>query len=1119
MEQPIPLSDSAWQAYLNEEDRRARKEYFAQVKEALLRDDPWQTDVNGKTLTLENAVEFPLFFRYSSRDRAFYQFYNPDEITWIDNFAGVMKGTFFEDFNRLLKGGEAEAINGTKPSTKAWIISNEQGVPSDVREIDVEEWDNVLRFSYLDDGSKVEVKPSVVLNDTAQKDLDETILSNTRVESVELGVKEILGIAKEVFTDRPYEKAKILYNLSQIPIRLEYNYHNRRIIGRSGYTMIAATGCGFYQPNYKSFIGRESNGDRYYAAIKHLEKAFAGWAGATSAIFEWPVIFKGRLMGGLYTSVTYSADDGIPLSKQQILKVFGVLHRYGSFLSKDIHRFYQSMFAEEVTRSILKEKKDFVRTVKDAIHWVSNVVPREVSIIEPTMLNSDGFPQRKKKWNDMLDRHQPLKGVKNDNSGDWLVPIEYTPSSGAGRELWGAIKFPVEYKILFEKYREDPVLLVEALRTAIPAADMYRMIKEQAGSVVLIESYAHNIGAHALPGIKDKLNDLWKPGPTEKLTSLRKRVALVNRLDEALPNNMRMVGQGLVDHYQFQQYISYLEGKSLFWNAASRGGTLVGGEISTVWDLIDMFMMNNLLSYGLVASEKYVGIDYFVHYNGATHYFGRSDKEDVKIPNLTQGEDINSYKARVHKTPLNPSRLKKLDQVRKALDSLSIYLPEGVVAQQAVYTLWENVIRNVRHCSKKKRESVPFHIYVKETGDNKKYAVTVWVDLPPQDQRRVEKEIQAMEGWRGLLDQDGNPNLGGTSQNVLCAGMALGYDFLSSESSWKDIIKFKLSKNVVRTTFYLWKGADVIRAAELPQVKRGEPLGRYRLVATRKEHENYLALTQGPIRRVREKSVADSFSSLYESWIRDFVLKYENKKSQSIRIEYPNATMESLRFGDGGWQEFYDEDEKVDFLFEHVREDNVRDLSSSTIHFRSHAVMWKFIEGYVSGSQRPADFEQKRSILFSELLEVLKIRIDIVDGRLHTSFKNFSDETSSKHLGVFAYPEDGEVVTNLQMRKHFLVIHLSFIEKLVGEKNTKAIAGFVSDYASPIGLYDYVVITTGRGRNWRSGVKRDHIQNSRKLRAIPIENFEKCFQYASRCEPATPSFGLKWLLVKTIMGS
>jgi hypothetical protein len=700
-------------------------------------------------------------------------------------------------------------------------------------------------------------------------------------------------------------------------------------------------------------------------------------------------------------------------------------------------------------------------------------------------------------------------GLEQTRDGYGVSGI-YLPSSEKIEQLETLIKIEFNFSFVFGNLSRQRIALLinEAhLRTAVAA--------------ILTESYAHNIGAHALEGLKTFLINQWNSVKKENESILCKRTQLLKEMahfDHAILDIIR-------SHSQFQEFITYLQGKSGFWGAIAGGRKLFGGEIRNLYELIDDFAKNNLLCGTLGMSEKYKGIDFYITYvsqNGVRKYenvnlgYSRID-EDYRYrfnEERLMGNEADrkaNYQERTKSTK-DHNNSQNWENLKEELEKKEIFLPEGIIAQQAIYTIWENIIRNIKHCvepSGNNYPCIPFHIEIKE--EKNFYKITNWIDLDSKQPEKLKEKVDEMKRWKGILNGKNKPNMGGTSQNILCAGLVLGLDFIETQEkqiNQKDVVEFELleseGKKRIAYAFKIWKGAEKVQWEEIKNKKKDEigPSGRFKIIVVKGETEKEeFLLNSSSIRHVVDKN-DKKFGELYKKWVQDFILK---KDIYPYGIAIWHGYWQSYIFSQTNWKKEYNitNDHNNNIPYFHFRHGEPQGKGIGIeVDFKSDGIMRRF----PAGSDKSPDS-------ISEFVEIVATKIDIYDNRLYKLYSDMEDKKLLEGLGVNVYEEKD--LSN-DHRKHFLIIHLGFLEYLTQERNEEAVKKFFKENNNFCANYDFIIVTTGRGRNWIEGLN-ECIR--KKIRFIPIENLERCFDTAKYLEPKSPAFGLKYALVKTIFGS
>jgi hypothetical protein len=658
---------------------------------------------------------------------------------------------------------------------------------------------------------------------------------------------------------------------------------------------------------------------------------------------------------------------------------------------------------------------------------------------------------------------------------------------------------PKQFLIFFWKYIKVLSFCVHSQFYSTYLQEVIKQNKESGVTAILTESYAHNIGAHGLEGLKVYLGKQWENLKRELgLKEDKDKDEFINSVLVALKTkDINLVKNIIKTHSNFTEYLWYLQGKSAFWSAVARGGALFGGKIINMLQLINEFARNNLLCGSLGASEGFRGIEFYIKFNNGNA---------VKLYEST----IETFKEENDESNLETK-----------LENIQIFMPEGVVGQQSVYTIWENIVRNVKHCKKDSKELIPFYIEIKNDESKEYIEITCWLDLSSQKEDELSSKVNEMNNWFGILDENQKPNMGGTSQNILCAGMSFGLDYFKTEElqkiNDKKVMKFECDNNRVKYNFKIWKGKDVGRYQDIANktIEEIGPLGRFKIIQLKNEDEKN-ALLKNPFflrHMVWEKDESGGeniFLILYQNWIKEW---FElNQKKINIKIQEKKGYFENLD------RQLNNSDSYTYYFYHRTPDNEIQSKSKIVIAYKNDDVIGKIIEKIrtfpiVIEENQIEENQEKESI--SELLEILETSIEIFDKRLNELASRIESNPSLQKLKVQVFPEEEYKIPEDATEKiHFGIFHLSFIELITGKKNDKAIAEFLKKYPHLNNRYKIIIITTGRGRGWWNGLDEGL---KMKIKFMPIENLENCFD--KTLAPKTPSIGVKYALVKTIFGS
>ena len=591
--------------------------------------------------------------------------------------------------------------------------------------------------------------------------------------------------------------------------------------------------------------------------------------------------------------------------------------------------------------------------------------------------------------------------------------------------------------------------------------------KLSAGVVILVESYAHNIGAHGLEGLRQYLLEQWKSSGID-LNRTDLNIAASKIINESVLNFSDLIRT----HKQFPTYVFYLQGKSAFWNAISRGGRMFGVRTFSLWQLFDEFAKNNLLCGALGASEGY---------------------KTIKI--IYQEDENNSYE-------LFTSSFEKVKdhnaEKTKKLDEIVVCMPEGIVGQHALYTILENIVRNIKHCYKNASENnftIPLYFKTEDKEDGDKITLTFWIAL--ESRESVEIGITKMNNWEGILKTE-QPNMGGTSQNVLCSGMIKGMTFLDAEKKQlsknndEHLIRFSsINNNYLAYSIDLWKGRDFINWENIKGKSSYEDnVSRYRIIKLKDQDKESYKKLSNPIRHVFAKS--DDLGELYKEW---------NETFFSDNFFPPEGICVNVDRVNECWKIERNSNDIITYYFYHKSPPHENGVQDKLIPYKGDT---SFIPSNINDESEKLEFA-----------ETILSKVLIIDDRIYKIYKSFAQDQQNmlKDLNTFVFGENiGKRIKKCKNRYHFLVVHLSYIEKYYGKKE-EDINIFIEEF---LNNFKFIIVTSGRGRDLYSYIKPNYHFNTRY---IPIENLQYCFLYGVLLDTKSPSIGIKHLLVKTIFGS
>ena len=262
-----------------------------------------------------------------------------------------------------------------------------------------------------------------------------------------------------------------------------------------------------------------------------------------------------------------------------------------------------------------------------------------------------------------------------------------------------------------------------------------------------------------------------------------------------------------VDHHLYP-FFEFLRNKSAFWSGVSRD-TVFSGRIRSWYQLIKKFSMNTLFLGTVANSEGVNKVNIHIEIldeKGKIMVGGEFSKINLEIiqsERFLEGElpqeDKEKYKfIRIGRN------YKEILAALKTLDPL--FLPGELIGQEALYTIWENTLRNVKHygpvLNDIKENGLNFCISIQEvpffkrkdgspTRDKKLYRVGTWLHHPQQlyysfykegklkEEAIIDRQMQLFKSR--IVSEEGRVRLGGSFQDKVCSAMLMNNTFESVE--------------------------------------------------------------------------------------------------------------------------------------------------------------------------------------------------------------------------------------------------------------------------------------------------------------------------------------------------
>jgi len=378
---------------------------------------------------------------------------------------------------------------------------------------------------------------------------------------------------------------------------------------------------------------------------------------------------------------------------------------------------------------------------------------------------------------------------------------------------------------------------------------------------------------------------------------------------------------------------------------------------------------------------------------------------------------------------------------------------------------------------------------------------------------------------------------------------------LIKQRYWQD-------EGYLKKYFHIWKAADIQWIADPEDAEFiWDNLARFKFIglnAASPEMEDRL------FNQVRSKGVLRVISSglepdlsgeaaiywAYQRWLRDWM----GSASRCIRLFVDNANVGQFVYDTSKpeamqyypvWELATTPPAAVGITQDlHIAHGGDSD-NQQLLRYRNHGIYVKYFQSELVPHELLSD---KAKVRMAEFFEVLATRIYIFDSRVFYRIGNAERrQTLARQLLLHIFDETNQEAENndwlghwTQQREwiiresHFLVLHLSFIEKILVTKYgdhpdfadeniglfiQEEIMPFVTDSSGQVRENFVLVITTGRGRTkwWTRLTEEDHYSQYRRFTSFrPVESIISAIEDAvSRRDDIETKFNL----VKVMFGS
>lgn len=394
-------------------------------------------------------------------------------------------------------------------------------------------------------------------------------------------------------------------------------------------------------------------------------------------------------------------------------------------------------------------------------------------------------------------------------------------------------KNPILRQLDYQKYyKQHYDYLIERIHQS---DEVPQLIKQQYRRIaimsILIDSYTHNISAHSLVALEGwfKQRALFHWG--RSFEGGFSEIPLVRD-----PRNFD------IEQYQFARF---LLDKGAFWTGLSRDQNF-GGKTDNLFNVLWNDFANNPLYLGTIAyTEGILRLNINVTFlekeavqpEGAGVFFKKKvvvdgtfvtidlQKLNETVETLNRGDtpELESYFV---------TKGTAFEDLEKLLEECKVYFPAGVVGKHALFTIWENEIRNVKHYPDEVIKSIrggdeglTLNISIEREyypdgrtvfGDKPEYyKIGTWLKHPVKvDKDMMHERLEKLES--DIITDQYNPKLGGVFQDKVCSAMLFNNSFsaVQNRESERDKRFYPWIKAGFSSTMNFAKG-DLIEDIEI----------------------------------------------------------------------------------------------------------------------------------------------------------------------------------------------------------------------------------------------------------------------------------------------------------------
>ncbi|MCX6579436.1 MAG: hypothetical protein NT166_04570 [Candidatus Aminicenantes bacterium] len=650
-----------------------------------------------------------------------------------------------------------------------------------------------------------------------------------------------------------------------------------------------------------------------------------------------------------------------------------------------------------------------------------------------------------------------------------------------------------------------------------------------------------------------------------------------------------------VSHDMIWKFMRYLKEKAAFWSGVTRNVVFSGIHIS-IYNLLWDFANNPLFLGTIASSEDFFKVNIYVSLK-KTLIADFSEVEPKFKPLSTGDEEISGEFAQIDMSIMNDNfKSTAIDytdkNVRIEYSSYGvlrpgsnfktlkerllgkqhfIYLPGGIVGKQAFYTILENTIRNVKHIKDTseiksiKDKGINLCIEITPVGENidddffvKWFKIRIYLKHESNlidNEGPIDTRINNISK-SSIVDEHGNPKMGGNTQDKICAAMLYLNDFYKVQDKDKrfdeigpnvypwittEKILNEDDRGYLAKYFYLWKGDFIMNKKVKTSIPGKESNGS-------RENKKRFNFYIGDVDEAREEGIIRFYNKeisiinnayekmkedIYEDWLKTWLKKEYKTKIYRSEISSDGNVVPKGCFDLSGKIDCERSEKCVlELMYAHRAGQNI---INNALSYSSHGEFASYFHLWPQKS--------KEKLKYFEFLEIILTRIAVIDNRIFNLLRMELDLRSEyskatkisilkKRLLLEVYPESSELETlgeidfsfNISALKeyHFVVIHLSYIENVLKYKEeniTEFIKEKIIKNNPNIPDNFILVITTARGRiEWWEKLKKSPEWYIYK-KFVTFRPIESIINAVSDGRALSDDFQIKINLARVLLGA